>query len=126
MKNQQAFKESISKGTKPHRFSMWWDCDKTKNPPDEISVMGYSLRTSEFRYTGWFHFNRPKALPLLDTAPFAEELYDHRGETLQDFTHHETINLAHKPGFETTKRAMHEQLIAFIRKEVIFRGPFKG
>ena len=125
MKNQQAFKDSISKGTKPHRYSHWWDCDKTKNPPDEISVMGYSLRTPEFRYTAWFHFNRPKALPLVDVAPFAEELYDHRGETLQDFTHQETINLAHKSGFDSTKKGLYEQLVSFIRKEVIFRGPFK-
>ena len=124
-KNQQAFKDSISKGTKPHRYSHWWDCDKTKNPSDEISVMGYSLRTPEFRYTAWFHFNRPKALPLVDVAPFAEELYDHRGETLQDFTHQETINLAHKSGFDSTKKGLYEQLVSFIRKEVIFRGPFK-
>jgi len=126
MKNAAAFKDSISKGTKPHRYSMWWDCDKTKNPPDEISVMGYSLRTSEFRYTAWFHYNRPKAVPLIDVAPFAEELYDHRGETLKDFTHQETVNLVHKPGFDATRKAMQDQLISFIRKEVIFRGPFKG
>ena len=88
--------------------------------------MGYSLRTSEFRYTAWFHYNRPKAIPLLDVTPFAEELYDHRGETLQDFTHQETINIIHKPNYESTKKALRDQLVNFIRTNVIFRGPFKG
>ena len=66
------------------------------------------------------------AVPLIDVAPFAEELYDHRGETLKDFTHQETVNLVHKPGLDATRKAMQDQLISFIRKEVIFRGPFKG
>jgi hypothetical protein len=126
LKNEEAFKKSIAQGTKPHRYSSWWDCDKTKNPPDEISVMGYSMRTSEFRYTAWFHYNRPKAIPLLDVAPFAEELYDHRGETLADFTHLETVNLVHKPGYDSTRKAFREQLITYIRKNIVFRGPFKG
>jgi arylsulfatase A-like enzyme len=126
LKNEEAFKRSIAQGTKPHRYSSWWDCDKTKNPPDEISVMGYSMRTSEFRYTAWFHYNRPKAIPLLDVAPFAEELYDHRGETLADFTHLETVNLVQKPGYDSTRKAFREQLITYIRKNIVFRGPFKG
>ena len=56
------------------RKSFWRDCDKTTNPPDQLSVMGYSMRTPEFRYTAWFHFNRMTALPLLDVAPFEEEV----------------------------------------------------
>lgn len=32
-------------------------------------------------------------VPQLQVPPYAEELYDHRGETLQDFTHLELVNL---------------------------------
>lgn len=111
------------------RKNIWRDCDKTQNPADEMSVMGYSMRTMEFRYTIWFHFNRVQAVPIMDIAPFAEELYDHRGETLEDFTHLETVNLvtshSKAKAFQSTVATLREQLIAFIRQKVIFRGPFK-
>jgi len=113
-------------GVKVHRYSHWIDCDKTKNPTDEISVMGYSLRTSDFRYTAWFHYNRVQAIPILDVQPYQEELYDHRGETLADFTHQEIVNLVHKQGYESTSRNLRDQLIAYIRKKIVFRGPFTG
>jgi hypothetical protein len=56
------------------RSSFWRDCDKTSSPPDILSVMGYSMRTKDFRYTAWFHYDRKKALPILDVAPFEEEV----------------------------------------------------
>lgn len=107
------------------RKNIWHDCDKTVNPPDEISVMGYSLRTTEYRYSAWFHFNRAQAMPIFDVAPFAEELYDHRGETLADFTHQEIVNLANKIGYESILKKLREQLVHFLRKKVVYRGPFK-
>ncbi len=56
------------------RRSIWRDCDKTKNGTDEISLMGYSMRSLEYRYTAWFHFNRLQALPILDSPPYTEEV----------------------------------------------------
>ena len=60
------------KGTRP--ISKWFDCDKTRNPDNEVAVMGYSMRTPDFRYTAWFHYNRKLCLPILDVAPFDEEV----------------------------------------------------
>jgi hypothetical protein len=60
------------KGARPR--SQWFDCDKVTRPDDEVSVMGYSLRTKDFRYTSWFHYNRIICLPILDVAPFDEEV----------------------------------------------------
>jgi hypothetical protein len=60
------------KGPRPR--SKWFDCDKTRNPDDELSIMGYSLRTNDFRYTGWFHYNRKMCLPILDAKPYDEEV----------------------------------------------------
>lgn len=60
------------KGTRPR--SQWFDCDKTRNPDNELSIMGYSLRTNDFRYTSWFHYNRKMCIPILDVAPYDEEV----------------------------------------------------
>ena len=109
---------------KMNRKSIWYDCDKGYKGNEEVSVMGYSMRSRDFRYTGWFHYNRVKAIPILDVSPLDEELYDHRFESFADFTHLETVNLAHRPGFENIVREMREKTVNFIRKKVVFRGPF--
>jgi hypothetical protein len=54
------------------------------------------------------------------------QLYDHRGELLQDFTHLETINLVFKPGYDTVVRTLRQYLVEFIKKKIVFRGPFVG
>ena len=47
--------------------------------------MGYSLRTSDYRYTAWFRWRNTTAAtggPGPDlTGPAGEELYDHRNDT---------------------------------------------
>ena len=116
-------KNSIPNQMKLVRKAIWSDCDLNKNPPsEEMSIMGYSMRTSEYRYNGWFHFNREKKLPILDIVPFLEELYDHRGEILSDFKHLETINLVNKGGHENIVLKEREKLIEIIKKKIIFRG----
>lgn len=113
-----------SKGKRPH--SKWMDCDKT-NPDaeDETSIMGYSLRSNEFRYTAWFHYDRRYCLPLIDAALFDEELYDHRNETFKDFTHLEIVNLAHRPIMKMVLADLRRKLIDFVRNSVLFRGCFR-
>jgi hypothetical protein len=56
------------------RMSAWVDCDKNKYSPHTLSIMGYSIRTREFRYTAWFHYDWIKALPLLHRPLFEEEV----------------------------------------------------
>lgn len=69
--------KSGSKGDRP--YTRWFDCDKTVDPEnnDQVSVMGYSLRTSDFRYNAWFQYDRKRCLPILDKAPFDEEVCLH-------------------------------------------------
>jgi hypothetical protein len=57
-------------------FSKWFDCDKTLDPDanDEISVMGYSFRYTDFRYNAWFFYDRKLCLPLLDEPLYDEEV----------------------------------------------------
>lgn len=107
------------------RISKWKDCDKTKDPSDELAVMGYSMRTSQWRYSGWFPYDRPRCVPLLDRPPLFQELYDHQHETLADFTHRETVNVADLPESQTTVDRLREALVHFVKNKVIFRGCFK-
>jgi len=72
VKKAEEWSKAGRKGTRPR--SQWFDCDKTRNPDNELSIMGYSLRTNDFRYTAWFHYNRKMCLPILDIAPYDEEV----------------------------------------------------
>lgn len=117
-------KELLLNNPNAPRSHFWHDCDRDRNPPEELPLIGYSMRTLEFRYTAWFHYNRARCIPILDVPPFEEELYDHRRETLSDYTHLEVKNIALVPALETIRRNIREDVILFIKKQVVFRGCF--
>lgn len=59
--------------------------------------MGYTLKTSDYRYTAWLPFVHTAYKPDWDII-IAEELYDHRTDRAEDF------NIADSPKvFETKK-----------------------
>lgn len=122
MEEMSNIKNSIPNQQKLIRNAIWTDCDTGKSPPNEISILAYSVRTLHYRYTSWFFFNRKEMVPILDVPPFAEELYDHRHEQVRDLGHLEIVNLANKKGYENTLLTHREKLIEFIRKKIIFRG----
>jgi hypothetical protein len=75
----------------------------------------------------WYAVFYSRLLILLILLLFlCPQLYDHRGETLTDFTHLETINIVFKPGFDAVVKALRQQLIHFIKTKIVFRGPFQG
>ena len=86
--------------------------------------MGYSMRTPDYRYTAYFHYNKTSFLGTvqvdLNLLPYAQELFDHKNETLQDFTHRETLNLANKPAYAIIVNSLRTKLVNFIRKEAVF------
>ena len=67
-------KFSSSEKSKSRPKHDWTDCDKTKAMIDEICVLGYSMRRIDFRYNVWFYFNRETMKPMLDVAPYEEEV----------------------------------------------------
>ena len=71
-------------------------------------------------------YNRGTAKPNLELVPFEEEFYDHRNETLADFTHREYTNLVYKKSIQPILRKARDQLISFIKSNMLFRGPFTG
>ncbi len=114
----------------------WIDNCPFKVPSAErwpnYGVMGYSLRTQDFRYSAWLLFDVNTYLPLLDTAPLAEELYDHRGvsSSIVDINHiekyvlrpvvgtKELLNLVNSTDeagfFQRTKRRLRLALYDFL------------
>jgi hypothetical protein len=104
------------------RSAYWNDCDVTDKRKDkeDFTTLGYSMRTPEYRYTVYFLFNRTTQLPELDKPPFEEELYDHKNETLADFTHRETYNLAVKALYGPIMDSLRQKLVRFIKENIKF------
>lgn len=109
-----------------HRRSpLWTDCNVQPSALElatEISLVGYSMRTTEYRYTAYFHYNRTIQLPEVlgvnaGVLPYEEELFDHRNETLSDFTHRELVNLAYRSTFEGVVMRLRKKLKEFIRHQ---------
>jgi hypothetical protein len=80
--------------------------------------MGYSMRTPDWRYTAYLHFDKKRLLPLYDKPIFDEELYDHRFEKLGDFTHRETMNVISNSEFESVIVGLREKLLTFLKSEI--------
>ena len=106
---------------------MWQDCDAlSPNKNDEVSAMGYSMRTREWRYTAWVHFDRKRFIPLWDEPIMVEELYDHRDEEHPGVLgHRETINLATQPKYKDTLEKLREQLMWFLSHEIVYKSEFE-
>jgi len=113
-----------SKSKKILRRAVWEDCNVDYKGNDEVALIGYSMRTADYRYTAYFHYNKTSFLGKVQVdvvnPPYQHELYDHKNETLQDFTHRETVNLAYKPSYTITVNQLKSKLIHFIQNEAIF------
>jgi hypothetical protein len=94
----------------------------------EITLMVYSMRTSEYRYNAYFYMNRSKhesklKLKVDTSSVYAQELYDHKNESLSDFTKRETVNIAGKTLYASVISKLHAQLVKFIETQIIFHDP---
>jgi hypothetical protein len=92
-----------------------------KDDPNEVSLMGYSLRTPDYKYIAYFPLNRTTWKIELDRPPYQQELYDHKNETLADFNHREVTNLAFRSAYGVTVNNLRRKLIDFIRTKIVFK-----
>jgi hypothetical protein len=107
----------------------WFECNRAEaQSTAQLSVMGYSFRTSDFRYNVYYHFDRVNNVPLYTQPPYAEELYDHRGEVLSNFTHLELANLLvtgrQQESVGLIAAKMRQMALQFLQQEVVFHGPY--
>ena len=72
--------------------------------------MGLSVRTSEWRYTEWYPWNKVKKEPVFVYYSVPSELYNH---TLSDddFNANENVNHAGAPELAATQAALREVLL---------------
>ena len=80
------------------------DCsmdEKSYNYPDKhLMIMGYSMRTLEYRYTAWLHFNASTLKPVWDPASSAASIL---GQPVTNFTLHHGGSIL-MPAFEELYR----------------------
>ena len=102
-------------------FMQWDICDAlVTSMTDEVSVMGYSMRTLDFRYTQYIPFHRLKRIPLFDEPIYAEELYDHRDDVLGDLGRRELVNLALESEYSSVLVSHRNTLRNFLYNEIVY------
>jgi len=83
----------------PKDISTPWDdttsCVHTQRT--KFTSMGYSVRTSDFRYTVWLYWDGAKLQGDFTRDPIGVELYDHAADVESDFDAFENKNLAGDP-----------------------------
>ncbi|XP_014484327.1 PREDICTED: iduronate 2-sulfatase [Dinoponera quadriceps] len=69
----------------------------------EITIMGYTLKSNDYRYTAWIPFAHETCKPDWNVL-IAEELYDHRVDRAENF------NIAATPDLSSTKEYLRSLL----------------
>ena len=77
----------------------------------QMTVMGYSMRTIDFRYTIWLHFDRINNLIDWGKEIVAEELYDHREDGEESLGKGERRNLLAK-SVDKAVKAQYKEVVA--------------
>lgn len=102
------------------RQHIWYDCDVSYKGDAEVCTMGYSVRSRDFRYTAYLHFDRALMKPLWELPPLYEELYDHRSDSSADLGHRELYNVAKRTGFDAIAASMRTNLIRYLKDKVVY------
>jgi len=87
-----------------------WDDNGCSSDPKVPAFMGYSMRTPEWRYTAWMHWDVAGRKADWDEKPYAVELYDHSGnpDTANDFNECEIMNVA----------SQHEDIVETLQQQL--------
>ena len=95
------------------------NCRFTRN---QTQLMGYSVRTEDWRYTAWFAFDNITLVPLTDGGQhdLGRELYDHRGDTglWLDFPG-ENVNVANHTEHRALVAQLHQRVLDYIQLEPV-------
>ena len=81
---------------------------------NETEIMGYSVRTDQWRYTCWFGFDGATVTPNRDEI-LGRELYDHRGDPGELDWRGEHVNLAGKQEHSATVASLHKMALDYIQ-----------
>ena len=83
---------------------------------NETKLMGYTVRTSLWRYTAWFPFDVQNMRPITDGCNLGTELYDHAGDTGMwlDFPGEER-NMVDDAEHQAVVAELHQKVLDFIQ-----------
>ena len=102
----------------PKNISTPWDdtsscvhTDRTK-----FTAMGYSVRTNDWRYTAWLHWDGKHLVGDFSQPPIGVELYSHVGDDGTDFDAFENENVVLKN--PDVAKSMHTRIVAHWGKSV--------
>ena len=88
---------------------------------NETEIMGYTIRTDEWRYTCWFEFDTVLIVPKIHNI-IGQELYDHREDTGEEIDWKgEHFNLAKNKMYVQVVNTLHEKILNYIQLR-----PIKG
>eukprot|EP01121_Diplochlamys_sp_Union-15-3_P022537 TRINITY_DN9628_c0_g1_i1.p1 TRINITY_DN9628_c0_g1~~TRINITY_DN9628_c0_g1_i1.p1 ORF type:complete len:466 (+),score=75.52 TRINITY_DN9628_c0_g1_i1:179-1576(+) len=81
---------------------------------DQFKLMGYTLRSENWRFTEWYEWNKETERAILTNPIGGVELYDHKGDNgnLDDY---ENVNLAHNSDYADVVQRLREDLRSTIR-----------
>eukprot|EP01060_Flectonema_neradi_P004721 TRINITY_DN1309_c0_g1_i8.p1 TRINITY_DN1309_c0_g1~~TRINITY_DN1309_c0_g1_i8.p1 ORF type:complete len:502 (+),score=123.63 TRINITY_DN1309_c0_g1_i8:60-1565(+) len=75
-----------------------------------FTVMGYSVRTDEWRYTTWMWWDGVNLVGDFSRPPVGEELYSHAGDTEDDFNTFENVNVVNVPANQQVVKDMRSRV----------------
>ena len=75
----------------------------------QTAIMGYSIRTTDWRYSEWWRFHSDNVTNVVrtDLPPLGVELYAHSGDDETNFDAFENVNVAADPAHAATVAKMH-------------------
>jgi iduronate 2-sulfatase len=78
----------------------------------DANAMGYSIRTSQYRYTIWMKNGFRSTQPYNKDLVIGTELYDYKNDPL------ETVNLVNDKKITTVSNELHAKMLAFFKSQV--------
>jgi hypothetical protein len=98
------------------RSRMWQSC-KWRHDDNELALMGYSMRTEEYRYTAYVHYNRTTHTTVpLGEKPVIEELYSHNSSI--PAVYRELRNLARDKEFHHIREGLFQLLVQHVKSQL--------
>ena len=82
---------------------------------NETEIMGYSIRTDQWRYTCWFGFDKIQIVPMTDHI-LGRELYDHRDDVGEDIDWKgEHFNVVSNAKYANVVTELHAKILKYIQ-----------
>lgn len=105
----------------PHNIATPWDdttsCIRTDRT--KFTSMGYSVRTDDYRYTAWLHWDGQRLQGDFGRPPIGQELYTHEGDDESNFDLAENMNLVNDPNHQDVVHRLYQLAVTHWNKTTV-------